>query len=79
MNTTAQFHDAIQAAGLTPPDIIEADGKLRMERFCPDMTFKRPMDIELGPDGCLYVLENGTAWNNNKDTQIIRLEYTGAH
>lgn len=29
MNTTAQFHDAIQAAGLTPPDIIEADGKLR--------------------------------------------------
>ncbi len=57
----------------------DADRKLRMERFCPDMTFNRPMDIELGPDGCLYVLENGTAWNNNKDTQIIRLEYTGAH
>ena len=57
----------------------DADGKLRMERFCPEMTFKRPMDIELGPDGCLYILENGTAWNNNKDTQIIRLEYTGKH
>jgi putative DNA primase/helicase len=24
-----QFHDAIHAAGLTPPDVIEADGKLR--------------------------------------------------
>ena len=57
----------------------DADGKLRMERFCPEMTFKRPMDIELGPDGCLYILENGTAWNNNKDTQIVRIEYTGKH
>lgn len=56
-----------------------ADGKLRMERFCPEMTFKRPMDIELGSDGCLYILENGTAWNGNKDTQIIRIEYTGKH
>ena len=28
-NTTNQFRDAIQAAGLTPPDVIEADGKLR--------------------------------------------------
>lgn len=56
---------------------VGADGKLRMERFCPEMTFKRPMDIELGPDGCLYVLENGTAWLGNRDTQIVRLEYVG--
>ena len=51
------------------------EGGWRMERFCPGMTFKRPMDIELGPDGCLYVLENGTAWSGNKDTQIVRIEY----
>ena len=25
-----------------------------------------------------YVLENGTAWNGNKDTQIVRIEFTGA-
>lgn len=56
---------------------VGPDGKLRMERFCPEMTFKRPMDIELGADGCLYVLENGTAWLGNKDTQIVRLEYVG--
>ena len=49
----------------------------QMERFCPEMTFKRPIDMELGPDGCLYIIEYGTAWGNNKDTQIVRIEYTG--
>jgi cytochrome c len=50
-------------------------GTLRIEPFCEHMTFMRPMDMELGPDGCLYVLENGTAWNGNRDTQLVRLEY----
>ena len=53
----------------------ENDNLARMERFCPKMTFKRPMDIELGPDGCLYVIEWGTAWGKNQDTQIVRVEY----
>ncbi|MGI8966881.1 MAG: PQQ-dependent sugar dehydrogenase, partial [Limisphaerales bacterium] len=47
----------------------------KMERFCPKITFKRPMDMELGPDGALYLIEWGTAWGNNKDTQIVRIEY----
>lgn len=51
------------------------DGKMKMERFCSGMTFKRPMDLEMGPDGCLYMIEYGTAWGNNKDTQIVRIEY----
>jgi cytochrome c len=55
----------------------DANGKPRMERFCPNMTFKRPMDMELGSDGCLYVIEYGTAWGNNLDTQIVRIEHTG--
>ncbi|MDB6055286.1 MAG: cytochrome c class [Verrucomicrobiales bacterium] len=54
-----------------------ADGSYRMERFCEHMTFKRPMDMELGADGCLYLIEFGTAWGNNTDTQIVRLEYAG--
>ena len=49
----------------------------KMERFCDHMTFKRPMDTELGPDGCLYLIEFGTAWGNNLDSQLVRLEYTG--
>ena len=56
-------------------DANERIGK--MERFCDHMTFKRPMDMELGPDGCLYVIEFGTAWGNNLDSQVVRLEYTG--
>ena len=54
-----------------------ADGSPKMERFCSKMTFKRPMDLELGADGCLYLIEWGTAWGNNLDTQIVRIEYTG--
>jgi cytochrome c len=58
---------------------LDANEKIaKMERFCPNMTFKRPMDMELGADGCLYLIEYGTAWGNNKDTQIVRIEYTGS-
>ena len=52
-----------------------ADGTPWMEKFCPGMTFLRPTDMEVGPDGCLYVLENGTAWTGNRDTQLVRIEH----
>ncbi len=51
------------------------DGSLHMERFCTNMTFMRPTDLAIGPDGCLYVLENGSAWVGNKDTQLVRIEH----
>lgn len=54
-----------------------ADGKPMMQRFMPSTEIKRPMDLELGPDGCLYVIEYGKEWGNNKDTRILRLEYRG--
>jgi len=54
---------------------VDAGGKpTRLERFAPDIELKRPIDLELGPDGALYAIEFGTAWENNKDAQIIRLE-----
>ncbi len=56
----------------------DAAGQPLMAKFCPNMTFKRPMDMELGADGCLYLIEFGTAWGNNKDTQIVRIEFAGA-
>ncbi len=56
----------------------DANGKLMMARFMPSTKILRPMDLELGPDGCLYVIEYGKEWGNNKDTKILRLEYTGA-
>lgn len=54
-----------------------ADGKLMMQRFMPQTEFKRPMDMELGPDGCLYLIEYGKDWGNNTDTKIIKIEYRG--
>ena len=55
---------------------LDKDNKIeKMERFCSKMSFKRPVDLELGPDGCLYMIEWGTGWGNNKDSQLIRLEY----
>lgn len=57
---------------------LDANNQIaKMERFCPGMTFRRPMDMELGPDGCLYLIEFGTAWGGNKDTQIVRIEHVG--
>ena len=49
-------------------------GLIRLERFAPEIKLKRPLEMELGPDGALYVIEFGTGWENNKDAQIVRLE-----
>lgn len=47
-----------------------------MKRFLPATEFKRPMDMELGPDGALYVMEWGTQYNGgNTDAQIVRINY----
>jgi cytochrome c len=43
----------------------------------PNTKFKRPMDLELGADGCLYLIEFGTNWGDNKDSKIVRLEFAG--
>ena len=52
------------------------DRIVSIERFAPAMTLKRPMDLEIGPDGALYLLEWGTQYNgNNTDAQIARIEY----
>ena len=51
------------------------NGSLMMKRLMPKTTFKRPMDLELGPDGCLYGIEFGTNWGDNKDTKLFRIEF----
>ena len=45
--------------------------------FLPDMTFHRPMDMEIGPRGRLYVIEWGRSYEGwyNEDTRIVRLDY----
>ncbi|MBN8246571.1 MAG: PQQ-dependent sugar dehydrogenase [Verrucomicrobia bacterium] len=47
--------------------------RVEMKRFAPEMTFPRPTDLEIGPDGALYVIEFGTGWENNADARIVRI------
>jgi cytochrome c len=55
----------------------EKNNIAKMQRFMPNTKFKRPMDLELGADGCLYLIEFGTNWGDNKDSKIVRLEFAG--
>src|SRR5690606_33537566 len=56
---------------------LNAAGELvSLERFLPDMTFLRPMDMAIGPDGRFYLIEWGaTHGGDNPDAQIVRLGY----
>ncbi|EEF60129.1 PQQ-dependent sugar dehydrogenase [Pedosphaera parvula] len=47
----------------------------KLEPFLPAMKFKRPICIKLGPEGALYVIEWGSNWYNNKDAQLVRVEF----
>ena len=38
--------------------------------------YKRPMDMEFGPDGALYVIEWGSGFNgDNADSGVYRIDY----
>ena len=58
---------------------LNADGNALVEtstRRSLGMTFKRPMDMEFGPDGALYLIEWGSGFNgNNADSGIYRIDY----
>ena len=53
---------------------------MAMEPFLPDMEFSNPMDMLFGPDGAMYLLEYGSAWNQrNQDARLVRIEYTSSN
>lgn len=58
---------------------VTFDDKGELEEIRPflsDMTFARPNDIEVGPDGRLYVIEWGESfWGSNPDAQVVRIDY----
>jgi len=43
----------------------------------PAMTFWRPMDLELGPEGRLYLIEWGTNFGGGPNSKLVRLDYYG--
>lgn len=56
---------------------VDPTGRLRRaERFLASEPFRRPIDLEVGPDGALYVLEFGSGfWGENQDARLTRVEY----
>ena len=60
----------IKVVTLTPSGDYEA-----MEPFLPDVKLAGPIDLELGPDGTLYLLEYGIGWfAQNPDAGLSRIE-----
>jgi len=56
---------------------FDADGEvLDVNPFLQSMKLTRPMDLETGPDGCLYLIEWGTGFGGgNPDGLIARIEH----
>lgn len=48
----------------------------KMEPFMEGSKFAGPVDMEIGPDGHLYILEYGLGWfSKNKDSGLFRIDY----
>ncbi|GAA1601719.1 ThuA domain-containing protein [Catellatospora bangladeshensis] len=57
---------------------VTANGKslVDINQLLSSMTFLRPMDMEFGPDGALYLIEWGTGFGgNNADSGVYRIDY----
>jgi cytochrome c len=55
---------------------LDSEGRLeKLRTFAPEIRVKRPISMAFGPDGALYVIQWGTAWYNNKDSELARIDY----
>jgi len=58
-------------------EVDDSGGLGPVTRLLPWERFRRPIDLAVGPDGALYVLEFGTAFfGDNADAQLTRIEYS---
>ncbi|MCA9200823.1 MAG: PQQ-dependent sugar dehydrogenase, partial [Planctomycetales bacterium] len=46
-----------------------------IERFLPNHSFARPIDMAFGRNGSLYVLEYGDTWGVNQNARLVRIDY----
>lgn len=60
---------------------LSEDGELQnMELFMPNTTFNYMIDMTMGPEGALYILEYGTGWfTKNDDAALVRIEFNGGN
>lgn len=53
---------------------------VRMDQFLPSVEFNNIIDIILGPDGDIYLLEYGTVWfTGNPDARLVHLKYVAGN
>ncbi len=54
----------------------EAGGVLAIQPFVPNFELLRPIDMKIGPDGAIYLLEWGTGFGgDNRDSRLVRIDY----
>jgi len=46
-----------------------------IEPFLPAWNLRRPIDMKIGSDGALYMIEYGDQWWENSDSRIVRVVY----
>ena len=48
----------------------------KIEPFMPDMPLSKPIDMEFGPDGAMYILEYGSNYfAKNDEARLVKIEY----
>lgn len=57
----------------------DAGNLVKAERVLEGLTFKRVTDFKIGPDGALYLTEEGDRWTDNTESQITRVTYRRGH
>jgi len=50
------------------------DRLVTLKPVMPGTKFRRPICLQLGPDGAAYLIEWGSNWSNNRDAALVRLE-----
>lgn len=64
------------ARGIFKEIKLDASGEiLTINPFASTLTFKRPIDVEIGPEGRMYVAEWGNDFWGDEEAQIVRLLY----
>ncbi len=49
---------------------------IKIEPFMSDMPLSKPIDMEFGPDGAMYLLEYGANYfANNDEARLVKIEY----
>ncbi len=52
----------------------------KMEPFMPSTKFNAMIDMEMGPDGKIYILEYGNGWfSKNSDSGLSRIDFNGGN